>query len=116
MKLNNAILRIPFYFFSTLIILIGLMILASYGWWFYAAIVGKGGSNGQMYIYYKDISENQFLAFCFIVSAITVFLMVSQVYFLIKKMDKSLIKSYIAFILFIVALTVWEQLKYVGKG
>jgi hypothetical protein len=115
-KLNKVIFELPFYFFSGLVILISFVILVNYGWWFYSTSMDREGMNGSMYIYYANFSKSQFLFYTCVISLLALFFILIQIFSLLNKKTKMLTRSYVAFIVFIIVLTLFEELKHVGKG
>ena len=76
----------------------------------------RGGMHGYMYSYYKNVSKTEYLIYAFVVITLAVFFILIQIFSLSKKKDRLLIWSYLAFGLFIALLTIWEEVKYIGKG
>jgi hypothetical protein len=98
--------------------MICLLVTIGYGWLGYAAITGRPGMQGHLYIYY-DISPEIFCLYNFLNALFSFGLMFFQLYHLGNDNKKGLVKIFKAVGLFIVYIIIAElclQSGYVGKG
>jgi hypothetical protein len=112
----NTARRFATYILSPIVILIGLLLVLNYGWLFYSVFMDRGGMYGSIYLYYENVSRNEYLLYSFAITFFAILFLLIETISLLNKNYKTLLWSYLAFILFFTLIVFFEELKYVGKG